>query len=157
MVKKYFPQLLFLFLTSLTAHSQTIYQKGDSIVMSRFGKSFFKKYITPECLYCQCKWAGKNMRIENCNDSDTSCSYYQFLYWVTIPEKEIIFDFEFSLNKNCDSLYNPRGFPPEKLSRKQLKFLSKKQIHFIAYNRRFQEGISPWRYNLFWRSNPYEE
>ncbi|MEP7170759.1 MAG: hypothetical protein ABI855_15430 [Bacteroidota bacterium] len=156
-MKNTFTLLLLLTIFNLPLHSQTIYQKGDSIVISRFGKTFFKKYITLECLYCQCNWAGKDLRIENCNDSDRSCSNYRFLYNIIIPEKEIKFNLQFSLDKNRDSLYGTYSLPPVKLSRKQLIFLSKNEINKIAYNRRFAAGIQPWRFNFVWIEKPIDE
>jgi hypothetical protein len=157
MILKYLSILIIFFSLTFCAYSQTIYQKGDSIVISRFGESFFKKYITAECLYCHCKWFGKDMIIENCADSDKSCTYYQFSYRISIPEKEINFSVQFSLDKNRDSLYSTPSFPPEKLCRKQLNFLSKKEIEKIAYNRRFEEGLKAWRFNLSWITKPYDE
>jgi hypothetical protein len=147
----------FLSAFSLSTFAGNICQKGDSIMISRFGKSFFKKHITLERLYCQSHPLGKSTLIENCADPDTGCNSYNFLYRISIPEKEINFEIQISLNKSRDSLYAPPTLPPLKLSRKQLNFLSKKEIEKIAYNRRFEEGTKPWRFYINWITKPYEE
>ena len=160
---------IFLILLSLSVHAQREFPKADSILISRFGKSFCEKYVKIDCDRCHCYTKKVNVFISNCNKFDSSCTRYGLVYSVTIPKKEIQFEIQLTILKSgdfeeysvCpssvpDTSWNSTNLPPVLFSHEQLNFLSKKEIEKNAMARNFPKGMKEWTFSTYyWHEPPH--